>query len=133
MPGNIMSCHDDDETASEAEDESGPGTAARSGTPQDLGPMPSTAAGDVPAEPVALPQAPEKTVHRVTVRLQPGVCKVCSLDSGTDALTCAACGHVLDPSTMRDCWTCKSSTCKELGYVNVGDNGLCGLCGECKA
>jgi len=125
--------YDDDETASQADDVPDPGTADTVATPKNPGLPALIDSGGVQAKPVTIPQQPDKSTLGVMATLQPGVCKICSLDSGAEALTCAACGHVLDPSTMRNCWSCKSSTCKELGYVNVGDNGLCGLCGERKA
>jgi len=133
VAGNANEANDDDVTASEAENESGLGTTNMTGGAVDNGlPAPVNAA-DLRAETVAFSPPPDKNSHGAMATFQPGVCKVCSLDSGADALTCAACGHVLDSSTMRNCWSCKSTTCKQLGYVNVGDNGLCGLCGERKA
>lgn len=60
-------------------------------------------------------------------------CPVCSVETPPMALTCAVCLHVLQPEFMPDSWRCKSSICKESIYRNVGDAGLCGVCGTKKS
>ena len=61
------------------------------------------------------------------------MCPICSLENDTEALRCAVCCHVLAPSSLPGCWACKSESCRALAYLNVGDNGICGLCGTPKA
>lgn len=61
-----------------------------------------------------------------------GVCPLCSFDSGPNASTCDVCSHVLDPSKVANTWKCKSSSCRESLYLNAGDSGVCGVCGERK-
>lgn len=86
---------------------------------------------DVDAATTAVTAAPVKdTLATAPV---PGVCPVCSLENDTDALRCAACSHVLAPTSLPGCWPCRTANCKDLGYLNVGDNGICGLCGAPKA
>ena len=59
-------------------------------------------------------------------------CPVCSLDNEPDSATCIACAHVLRIDLMPNHWRCKSETCKESKYINVGDAGICALCGAPK-
>ncbi|KAI1083037.1 WLM domain-containing protein [Whalleya microplaca] len=59
-----------------------------------------------------------------------GVCPLCSFDSGTDVTICGVCSHVLDPDKVPDCWKCNSASCRASRYLNAGDSGLCGVCGE---
>lgn len=64
--------------------------------------------------------------------LAKGVCPLCSFDSGPKATTCDICSHVLDPSKVANTWKCKRPSCKESLYLNAGDSGTCGVCGERK-
>ncbi|XXG94453.1 Kelch repeat-containing protein 3 [Hypoxylon texense] len=64
--------------------------------------------------------------------LAKGVCPLCSFDSGPKATTCDICSHVLDPSKVANAWKCKRSSCRESLYLNAGDSGTCGVCGERK-
>lgn len=57
-------------------------------------------------------------------------CAVCSLKNDPQALTCAACSHVLHPDQLTNHWRCHSDVCRDSVYVNAGDVGLCGLCGS---
>ncbi|KAG9717167.1 hypothetical protein KCU73_g15444, partial [Aureobasidium melanogenum] len=59
-------------------------------------------------------------------------CKICSLENETTAAMCAACSHVLNPALMPNCWRCTSTECQSVGYINLGDYGVCGLCGSTK-
>ncbi|KAI0136062.1 WLM-domain-containing protein [Hypoxylon sp. NC0597] len=61
-----------------------------------------------------------------------GVCPMCSFDSGRGATICGVCSHVLDPSIVPDSWQCKSSSCRDSMYLNAGDSGICGICGQRK-
>lgn len=56
-------------------------------------------------------------------------CPICSLENTADALTCAACAHVLKEDFVAGHWTCETSACKESLYINAGDAGICGICG----
>jgi DNA-dependent metalloprotease WSS1 len=60
-------------------------------------------------------------------------CPICSLTNGRLNPTCLACAHVLDPTKDPKHWQCKSEACSGSHYVNAGDVGLCGVCGEKKA
>jgi DNA-dependent metalloprotease WSS1 len=61
------------------------------------------------------------------------VCPICSLSNPSmAALTCGACAHVLRPDLDRHHWRCPSENCRDLGYFNAGDVGICGLCGTKK-
>ncbi|KAG9593307.1 WLM domain-containing protein, partial [Aureobasidium melanogenum] len=59
-------------------------------------------------------------------------CKVCSLENEPKAAMCVACSHVLNPALMPNCWKCTSTGCQNIGYINPGDYGVCGLCGSTK-
>lgn len=59
-------------------------------------------------------------------------CRICSLENESTAAMCAACSHVLKPVLMPNCWKCTSTDCQNVGYVNPGDYGVCGLCGSTK-
>lgn len=58
-----------------------------------------------------------------------GKCPLCSLENGLAALSCAACANVLRPEAVKGSWRCGSASCKDTGYINAGDCGVCGLCG----
>lgn len=103
--------HDDDENLSSGREKNQPQPAVNE-----------------PTEPLRRPLVKDPTPRSE----HGGVCTICSLENGSDALTCAACGHVLDTTKLPNHWKCKSATCSTLGYINVDDNGLCGLCGTSK-
>ena len=81
---------------------------------------PSDAPGAAPPPPLKLrPPAPV-------------VCPICSLGNTPDALTCAACAHVLDVAKLTRTWTCAAAACRASMYVNSADAGRCGICGAAK-
>ncbi|KAG5927658.1 hypothetical protein E4U42_001980 [Claviceps africana] len=57
-------------------------------------------------------------------------CSMCSFENDTAAATCGACAHVLDAALTPNTWRCADSGCRGTGYVNSGDCGVCGLCGQ---
>ncbi|KAI0878941.1 WLM domain-containing protein [Hypoxylon argillaceum] len=59
-------------------------------------------------------------------------CPICSFRNVTGSTICEACSHVLAPSKVAF-WRCKSSACHGSKYLNPGDSGICGVCGERKA
>lgn len=59
----------------------------------------------------------------------PRQCKVCSMFNDRLSATCAACANVLDIRMVADHWRCQSDMCKESGYINAGDYGVCNVCG----
>ncbi|KAJ4384648.1 hypothetical protein N0V86_000248 [Didymella sp. IMI 355093] len=59
-------------------------------------------------------------------------CKVCSLSNEPGSLVCAVCSNVLNPTAVPDHWKCKSGPCKGSDYINAGDAGACGVCGQAK-
>ena len=59
-------------------------------------------------------------------------CPACSMANAPDAAVCLACSNVLDQSKVPDHWRCTSDTCNSSEYVNAGDCGICGACGERK-
>ena len=59
-------------------------------------------------------------------------CPVCSLENSPLNATCIACGNVLDIKKDPKHWQCKSAACQGISYLNGGDAGICGLCGERK-
>ena len=73
------------------------------------------------------PVHPQKATHEVPSEL---ICPICSLSNPSLLLTCSACANVLHPTRDKKHWSCASEQCKPLGYINAGDVGLCGLCGQ---
>ncbi|KAI1203064.1 WLM domain-containing protein [Nemania serpens] len=60
-----------------------------------------------------------------------GDCPICSFKNESSAMICEACSHVLAPGKV-SFWRCKSSACQGGKYLNPGDSGICGVCGERK-
>ncbi|KAG8630629.1 hypothetical protein KVT40_002248 [Elsinoe batatas] len=61
-----------------------------------------------------------------------GSCPICSLENDPGSATCMACAHVLDTRQIKGAWQCTSEGCKASGYINAGDAGRCGICGQAK-
>lgn len=59
-------------------------------------------------------------------------CTACSLKNEAYAVTCSMCSNVLDPASVPGTWSCKSASCKDSTYLNAGDCGTCGICGQRK-
>lgn len=85
---------------------------------------PSTAAGSSTSGAILL--KPEADTKPVTTD-----CPICSFTNGSDAVVCETCSHVLAPGKV-SFWRCKSSACQGGKYLNPGDSGICGVCGERK-
>lgn len=62
----------------------------------------------------------------------PVSCKVCSFSNEPGSLICAVCSNVLIADLVPDHWKCKSEPCKGSIYINAGDVGACGACGQAK-
>ncbi|TVY37059.1 DNA-dependent metalloprotease WSS1-like protein [Lachnellula cervina] len=60
-------------------------------------------------------------------------CPVCSVVNDPTALTCTVCSNVLKPDSVPNSWKCNSSACQGGEYINAGDVGLCGVCGNRKS
>ncbi|KAI1172440.1 WLM domain-containing protein [Nemania sp. FL0916] len=56
-------------------------------------------------------------------------CPVCSFRNISGSTICDACSHVLAPGKV-SFWRCKSNACQGSKYLNSGDSGICGICGE---
>lgn len=61
-----------------------------------------------------------------------GTCTACSLQNEAYAVTCSMCSNVLDPASVPGTWSCHSASCKDSTYLNAGDCGTCGICGQRK-
>lgn len=61
-----------------------------------------------------------------------GSCPICSLENEPGSLLCLACSHVLRPKLVKNTWHCQSSSCRDSPYLNAGDAGRCGICGNLK-
>jgi DNA-dependent metalloprotease WSS1 len=62
-------------------------------------------------------------------------CKVCTTSHSPPVpVCCETCSNVLEPEKLSDerKWICRASGCQaaELGYINYGDSGTCGICGS---
>ena len=75
---------------------------------------------DLPAEVVTTDNAskPELT------------CPICTTTNSRSNPTCITCAHVLDKRKDPRSWPCTSTSCSDLGYLNAGDAGVCGLYGR---
>ncbi|KAK1600236.1 WLM domain-containing protein [Colletotrichum navitas] len=60
------------------------------------------------------------------------VCGVCSFANTALSITCAVCSHVLDAASVPNAWRCRSAACQGSEYLNPGDFGVCGVCGQSK-
>ncbi|KAK5990926.1 DNA-dependent metalloprotease WSS1-like protein [Cladobotryum mycophilum] len=60
-------------------------------------------------------------------------CSMCSFANLIPAITCAVCSNVLHPSKMPNAWRCSGASCENTTYMNSGDCGVCGLCGQRRA
>ncbi|KAL7628873.1 hypothetical protein AAE478_000388 [Parahypoxylon ruwenzoriense] len=81
-------------------------------------------ASDIAGASVSRVPAPDSTA---------GACPLCSFDSGPKATICGICSHVLDSTAVLGCWKCKSTACQGSLYLNAGDAGICGVCGQRKS
>ncbi|KAI3401603.1 hypothetical protein diail_10204 [Diaporthe ilicicola] len=59
-------------------------------------------------------------------------CTACSLQNEAYAVTCSMCSNVLDPTSVPGTWSCQSASCRDSTYLNAGDCGTCGICGQRK-
>lgn len=57
-------------------------------------------------------------------------CTACSFANNHDAVLCLTCANVLEPRKMKSAWRC--SCYGDLRYLNAGDAGVCGICGQRK-
>ena len=99
--------------------------------------LPATTPRQAPPPPQAPPAKDEEAPPTDgggsgPVAKPPCKCPLCSLDNDATVLRCAACANVLRPDAVQGSWTCGSASCDGTGYVNAGDCGVCGLCGERK-
>lgn len=60
------------------------------------------------------------------------VCPVCSFQNEVYTVTCSMCSNVLDPDSVPGTWSCHSASCRGSAFLNAGDCGTCGLCGQRK-
>ncbi|OHE96970.1 WLM domain-containing protein [Colletotrichum orchidophilum] len=60
------------------------------------------------------------------------LCGVCSFANSALSITCAVCSHVLDLASVPNAWRCESAACQGSAYLNPGDFGVCGVCGQSK-
>lgn len=59
-------------------------------------------------------------------------CEICSFQNEAYSVTCGMCSHVLLPSGVPGTWSCQSASCRGSAYLNAGDHGVCGVCGQRK-
>ena len=59
-------------------------------------------------------------------------CSMCSYANSKLSVTCAMCANVLNPTITTNSWRCTRESCKDSSFVNSGDCGVCGLCGQKK-
>lgn len=140
--GKMTEQQDDSETDDELDLDAPPRPKARASNQSKTGFLDDS--GDVPTNPnnaksngdLAKPsenndQVVDEAAAETLVK-NSFACPICSLDNAPDAVTCMVCSHVLKPKLMASSWRCKSEQCKGSNYINIGDNGVCTLCGSKK-
>ncbi|KAI9171602.1 DNA-dependent metalloprotease WSS1 [Paramyrothecium foliicola] len=70
------------------------------------------------------------TTRQKTLDSGLAVCSVCSYANPQLSVTCAMCVNVLNPTTTTNSWRCTKESCRSSPYMNSGDCGVCGLCGQ---
>lgn len=73
-----------------------------------------------------------EAIQGATKQAAGGTCTACSLQNEANAVTCSMCSNVLDPASVPGTWSCQSGLCKNSTYLNAGDCGTCGICGQRK-
>ncbi|OLN88574.1 DNA-dependent metalloprotease WSS1-like protein [Colletotrichum chlorophyti] len=71
------------------------------------------------------------TLCTVTSRTEV-LCGACSFANPSLSITCGMCSHVLDAASVPNAWRCRSASCQHSEYLNPGDFGVCGVCGQSK-
>lgn len=59
-------------------------------------------------------------------------CPICSFANEAYTITCNMCLHVLDAESVPGTWKCRGASCDGGAYLNAGDVGTCGICGQRK-
>jgi hypothetical protein len=79
----------------------------------------------------------DKKRHTSSQTVQPkgdtkisGTCSACSFQNGPHTPVCEVCSNVLLLHLIPDHWQCTSDSCNQTGYINLGDNAICSICGE---
>ncbi|ROT39770.1 WLM-domain-containing protein [Sodiomyces alkalinus F11] len=57
-------------------------------------------------------------------------CGACSFLNLAQSILCSVCSNVLDPESVPGAWRCQRSGCRGSQYLNPGDYGVCGICGQ---
>ncbi|KAJ4421992.1 hypothetical protein N0V82_003388 [Gnomoniopsis sp. IMI 355080] len=57
-------------------------------------------------------------------------CPVCSFENEAYTVTCSMCSNVLDADSVPGAWSCQSLSCRGNIFLNAGDSGTCGICGQ---
>ncbi|KAK2022409.1 WLM domain-containing protein [Colletotrichum zoysiae] len=92
---------------------------------------PSVPANDATSQPAAGETTQSNTASMRAVPTEGViVCGVCSFLNTALSITCTVCSHVLDAASMPNAWRCRSAACQGSEYLNPGDFGVCGVCGQ---
>lgn len=84
---------------------------------------------DTDVNPDAVASTSKKTPSVVT---RDKTCAICSFGNEPYAVTCGMCSHVLSAADVPGTWKCRSVPCRNSEYLNAGDCGACGVCGQRK-
>lgn len=57
-------------------------------------------------------------------------CGACSFINPVHSILCSVCCNVLDPESVPGAWKCQRPGCRGSQYLNPGDYGVCGICGQ---
>jgi hypothetical protein len=60
------------------------------------------------------------------------ICVCCSFVNESCAVVCVTCSNVLNTRAMPNHWRCQSLACRGGEYINMGDYGICQVCGAKK-
>ncbi|TVY27921.1 DNA-dependent metalloprotease WSS1-like protein [Lachnellula hyalina] len=89
--------------------------------------------GSSSSKPKLTENVPPTIMSKISVSPVEASCPVCSVINNPMSLTCTVCSNVLKPDFVPNAWKCNSATCKGGEYINAGDVGLCGVCGNRKS
>ncbi|KAK1964157.1 WLM domain-containing protein [Colletotrichum sublineola] len=91
-------------------------------------------ANDTASQPAVGDTTPSNTTPTTTAAPSEGevICGVCSFANTALSIACAVCSHVLDAASVPNAWRCQSAACQGNEYLNPGDFGVCGVCGQSK-
>ncbi|KAH0614237.1 uncharacterized protein H6S33_006123 [Morchella sextelata] len=88
--------------------------------------------GETAASPISIGQGLLQSRFEISGGARGISCSCCSVTNEPNAVLCMVCSNVLEPDKMENKWKCLRAPCKDTSYINAGDAGICGVCGQRK-